>query len=60
MSERDPPCICPPAWRAMIASHDQTIAELMAERTANAPVKTEELDLGGAHLRDQSGRPRRR
>ena len=38
------------AWRAMIASHDQAIAELMAERTANAPVKTDELDLGGLRV----------
>ena len=37
-------------WRAMIASHDQAIAELMAERTANAPVKTDELDLGGLRV----------
>ena len=39
-------------WRTMIAEHDQSIAALMAERTAGAPVITEERDIGGVRVYD--------
>ncbi len=38
------------AWRTMIADHDQTIAALMQERTADAPVKTHDVDIDGVHV----------
>ncbi len=39
-------------WRTMIADHDESIAALMAERTADAPVTTEERDVGGVRVYD--------
>jgi epsilon-lactone hydrolase len=38
------------AWRTMIAAHDEAIAGMMAQRTANAAVQTEELDVGGVRV----------
>lgn len=35
------------AWRAHIKAHDETIATLMAERTAGAPVTVTALDVDG-------------
>ena len=39
-------------WRAMIRDHDETIAALMAERAADAPVTIEERDVGGVRVYD--------
>jgi acetyl esterase/lipase len=38
------------AWRTMIAGHDEMIAAVMADRTANAPVTTAERDIGGVRI----------
>jgi len=35
------------AWRAHIKAHDETIASLMAERTAGAPVTATTLEVDG-------------
>ena len=37
-------------WRAHIAEHDRNIAELMAGRTADAPVTSSELAVDGVHV----------
>ena len=38
------------AWRSMIAEHDEAIAALMADRTADAPVTSQERDVDGVHV----------
>jgi acetyl esterase/lipase len=38
------------AWRAAIAAHDQSIAGLMAERAAAAPVTCRELEVDGVRV----------
>lgn len=37
-------------WRVHIAEHDRSIAELMAGRTADAPVDSTEHDVDGVHV----------
>ena len=39
-------------WRAAIAEHDASIAALMADRVADAPVTTTTLDVGGVTVHE--------
>ena len=40
------------AWRVMIREHDEAIAVLMAERTADAPVTTAARDVDGVPVHE--------
>ena len=40
----------PNAWRALIAARDESLSAMMAGRTANAPVTTEELRIDGVRV----------
>ncbi|TCJ35589.1 alpha/beta hydrolase [Parafrankia sp. BMG5.11] len=39
-------------WRTLIADHDRTIGATLSARAADAPVRTEELDLGPFRVHD--------
>jgi acetyl esterase/lipase len=34
------------AWRAMIASYEETVGAILGDRVSNAPVKTQDRDFG--------------
>jgi acetyl esterase/lipase len=40
------------AWRSMIAEQDKAVGAILSARAADAPVTTQELDLGGVRIYD--------